>query len=150
MLRIQQQEDLAQRGFPIAIILTVIGVIAGACTVMFSSGSYANPDEATGIFHFFDKCYLFLGIAQVLLSITIVLHVKKVKGLTSFVHAITPVLMIIPGITLLLSQKKGAEGGGVSVACYVLSLLLSIAVTFVLSTSDPLNAYYAKSEIIYE
>lgn len=150
MLRRQQQEDLAQRGFPVAIILTVLGVVAGVCTIMFSSGAYSTPDEAPGVFHFFDKCYMLLGIAQVLLAITIVTHVKKVKGFTSFINAITPILLIIPGITLLLSQKKSAEGGAVSVVCYILAIICSFALTFMMSTSDPLNAYYAKNDIIYD
>lgn len=150
LLRLQQQEQLAQGGFVLSIVLTVLSVIAGVCTVMFSAGAYATPDEAPGIFHFFDKCYMLLGIAQMLLGITIVLHVKKVKGLTSFVNIITPILLLLPGITLLLSQKKGAASGTVSVACYVIAMLLSIAITFIMSTSDKLNAYYAKSDIMYD
>jgi len=93
---------------------------------------------------------MLLGIAQMLLGITIVLHVKKVKGLTSFVNIITPILLLIPGITLLLSQKKGAASGTVSVICYVVAMLISIAITFIMSTSDKLNAYYAKSDIMYD
>lgn len=150
MLRRQQQEDLAQKGFFVAIAMTVMGVIAGVCTIMFSSGAYATPDEAPGIFHFFDKCYLILGIAQVLLGIMVVLRVKKLKGLTSFVNVITPILLLIPGVTLLLSQKKGAEGGGVSVACYIIAMLLSIVMTFMMSTSDPLTAFYGKNDIMYD
>lgn len=149
-LRRQQQEDLAQKGFTVSIIITVLSVVAGVCTIMFSSGAYSNPDEAPNIFHFFDKCYLFLGIAQALLGITIVLRVKKVKGLTSFINAITPILLLLPGITLLLSQKKSAEGGMVSVVCYIIAMICAVVVTFVMSASEQLNAYYAKSDIMYD
>ena len=149
-LRLQQQEDMAQKGFIVSIAVTVLSVIAGVCTILFSSGAYGNPDEAPGIFHFFDKCYLFLGIAQALLGITVVLRVKKVKGMTSFINAVTPILMLIPGITLLLSQKKGAEGGMVSVVCYIISMVCAIAATFIMSASEQLNAYYAKSDIMYD
>lgn len=150
MLRRQQQQDLAQKGLAVSIVMTVLSVIAGVCTIMFSSGGYGNPDEAPAIFHFFDKCYLFLGIAQALLGVTIVLRVKQVKGFTSFINVITPLLMLIPGITLLLSQKKSADGGAVSVVCYIIAMLCSIVVTFIMSTSEPLNAYYAKSDVMYD
>lgn len=150
MLRRQQQEDLAQKGFMVSIVMTVLGVIAGICAVMFSSGAYGNPDEAPQIFYFFDKCYLFLGIAQALLAVTIVLRVKKLKGLTSFINVITPILMLVPGITVLLSQKRIAETGGISVVCYIIAMLFSIAVTFTMASSEKLNAYYAKSDIMYD
>ena len=150
LLRQQQQDDLAQAGFMVSIILTVMGVIAGVCTLMFSIGAYSNPEDASGVFNFFDKCYLGAGVLLILLSITIVTRVKKLKGFTSFMFILTPIILIVPGIVLLLHQKKDAEGGGMSVACYVIAVVLCIIVTFVMSTSDKINAYYAKSDIIYD
>ena len=150
-LRRQQMDDLAQRGFIVSIAMTVMGVLAGLCTVLFASGGYEDgKDMAPGVFLFFDKCYMFAGIAMILLAVTIVLRVKKVKGLTSFFFIVTPILLIVPGIVSLLSQKKGAEGGSVTVVSYILAVVLSIVVTFVMGSSDKLNAYYAKSDIIYD
>lgn len=150
LLRMQQQEDLAQKGFIVSIVMTVLGLIAGVCTIMFSSGGYGNPEEAPNLFHFFDKCYLFLGIAQALLAITIVLRVKQVKGFTSFINVITPILLLIPGITMLLSQKKSADGGAVSVVCYIIAMICSVVITFTMGSSEKLNAYYAKSDVMYD
>ena len=63
---------------------------------------------------------------------------------------ITPILLIVPGIASLLSQKKDEPSGGMTVAVYILAIILSIVVTFTMSTSDKLNAYYAKSDIMYD
>ena len=150
LLRLQQEEALAAKGFTLSIILTILGILAGICTVLFSAGAYPDPENAPGVFKFFDTCYLVIGVALVGLAITIVLHVKKVKGFASFMFALNAILLLLPGIVSLLSEKKDAESGTVTVAGYVLSMILSIVVTFIMSTSDKLNAYYKKSDIMYD
>ena len=75
---------------------------------------------------------------------------KKRLSRARALAAALAVLLLLPGIAELLGQKKGAEGGAVSVVCYLLAMVLSIAVTFIMSTSDKLNAYYAKSDIMYD
>ncbi len=150
MLRQQQLNDLAARGFTVAIVMTVLGVIAGVCTIMFSVGSYPDPETAPGVFKFFDTCYMIAGVALILLSITIAARLKKVKGLTSFMFIITALTMFIPGIVSLLSEKKNAPDAGMTTICYILSIVLCIVITFIMSTSDKLNAYYAQSDIMYD
>ncbi|MBR6107671.1 MAG: hypothetical protein IKQ39_06645 [Oscillospiraceae bacterium] len=149
-LREQQLADLAQKGFTVSIISTVMGVFAGIATLMFSMGNYEDDSSAPGIFKFFDKCYLIFGVLLILLSITIVTRLKKLKGFTTFMFVITAITMVVPGIVELLSQKRGAPGFGLTAAAYVLSIVLSIAVTVNVSSSDKLNAYYAQSDIMYD
>ncbi len=149
-LRAQQLADLAQKGFMVSVISTIMGVFAGVATILFSMGSYAEPDSVPGIFHFFDKFYLIAGALLILLSITIVTRVKKLKGFTTFMFVITALTVFIPGIVELLSQKRGAPGFGATAAGYVLSIVLCIAVTVNISSSDKLSAYYAQSDIMYD
>lgn len=150
LLRLQQQEELAAKGFTTSIFLTVMGVIAGALTIMFAAGAYPDPDNVIGLFKFFDKCYLLLGVILIILAITVVLRVKKVKGMVNFLFALNAILLIIPGSVLLLSEKKNAPGGIAVCVGYVLAIVLSFVIVFITSTSDKLNAYYAKSDIMYD
>ena len=150
LLRLQQEEALAAKGFTLSIILTVLGVLAGACTILFSAGAYPDPENAPGAFKFFDTCYLILGLALVGLAVTIVLRVRQTKSVVSFIFALNAILMVIPGIFSLLIEKKNASGGAVICAGYAASIILSIVVVFIMSTSDKIGAYYKKSEIMYE
>ena len=84
------------------------------------------------------------------LAITILLRVRQTKGLASAIFAINAILMLLPGVVSLLSEKKNAEGGAIVCAGYILSIILSIVVVFIMSTSDKIAAYYKKSEIMYE
>lgn len=149
-LRLQQQEELAAKGFTVSILVTILGAIAGVCTILFSSGAYPDPESVPGVFNFFDTCYLLVGLAMIGLAITVVLRVRQVKGFTSFMFALNAVIMLLPGIVSLLSEKKNAEGAALTCTGYILSMILSIAVVFIMSTSDKLGAYYKKSEIMYE
>lgn len=149
-LREQQLADLAQKGFSIAVMCTIMGVFAGVCTVMFSMGNYADEASVPGVFSFFDKVYLLVGALLILLSITIVTRVKKLKGFTTFMFVINALTMLVPGIVELLSQKKGADGFGMTAVCYAVSIILSIIVTVNISSSDKVNAFYAQNEIMYD
>ena len=150
LLRLQQQEDLAQRGFTVSIIMTILGAIAGICTAVFSMGEYADPNTVPGVFAFFDKFYMILGIALFLLAFTIVLRVKKLRGLTSFSFILTSILLVLPGIVDLISVKRGADGFAVTLGAYVFAIISCFIVTFTMSTSEKLNAYYKKSDMIYD
>ena len=52
-------------------------------------------------------------------------------------------------ITILLN-KKAADGFGLTCGFFVIAIICCFAVTFVLSTSDKINAYYGKKEIMYD
>jgi uncharacterized membrane protein HdeD (DUF308 family) len=150
LLRVQQQEELAAKGFTLSIILTVLGALAGAGTILLAAGGYPDPDNIPGVFKFFDTCFLLLGLAMIGLAITIVLRVRQVKSLTSFVFGLNAVAVGILGLVVLLSEKKNAEGGALSTLGYILSVVISIVVVFILSTSDKISAHYKKSEIMYD
>ena len=149
-LRRQQQEDLAQQGFMVSVVMTVLGVFAGVATLVYSMGAYANPQSVPAPFKLFDKFHMIAGVLLILLSITIVARVKQLKGFTSFMFVITGLTLVVPGIADLLSQKKGASGFGVTAAAYVIAIILCVVVMFTLSSSDKLKAYYAKSDVMYD
>ena len=150
MLRLQQQEDLAAKGFIQSIVLTIVGALSGVCLAVYSMGSYSDPGLKNGAFAFFDKCYMLLGVALFILSFSIVTRIRQVRSLTSFSFGLSAVLMFLPGIVQMLTAKKGADGSAVTIAAYVLGIIGCLAVTFIMSTSDKINAYYKKSEITYE
>lgn len=145
----QQQADLAQAGFPVSIIMTVIGVIAGVCMAMFAARPYPDDFETNAFFNIADKFYTIGGVVLALLSVTIVLRVQQLKGFTSFMFIISSILLFIPGLVLLF-QKNGTSGFGLTVSLYVIAIICAFAVTFVISTNDKLNAYYAHKDIMYD
>jgi len=149
-LRQQQLDDLAQQGFMVAVVSTIMGVFAGIGTLLFSMGSFSDPSSVPGVFKTFDSFYTIAGVLLILLSITIVTRIKKLKGFTTFMFVITAITMIVPGIVELLSQKKGADNFGMTLAGYLLSIILSIIVTVNISSSDKVNAYYKQNDIMYD
>ena len=148
-LRMQQQADLAKAGFVTSVILTIIGVLAAGCMIAFAARPFAEDFEPNGFFNIADTFYKFGGAALVLLSATIVLRVKAVKGLTSLLFGLASFLLVIPGIVVMI-QKKAAGGFGLTAGLYALAVIGCFAVTFTMSTSDKLNAYYARKEIMYD
>lgn len=148
-LRQQQQADLAQAGFMTSIILTIVGVIAAGCMIWFAARPFAADYEPGAFFNIADTFYKFGGIALVLLSFTIVLRVRQLKGLTSALFGIASFLLVIPGIVVMI-QKRAAGGFGLTAALFAIAVIGCFAVTFTISTSDKLNAYYERKEIMYD
>lgn len=148
-LRQQQLADLAQAGFPISIILTIIGILGGACMAMFATRPFPADMEVNAFFNIASKFYLYGGIVLAALAITIVLRVQALKGFSSFLFGLSSVLLLIPGIVILL-QKKDADGFALTCVLFVIAIVCCFAVTFVISTSDKLNAYYGRKEIMYD
>ena len=148
-LRQQQMADLAQAGFKTSVILTVIGILASIAMVWFSERPYGDGLEPGGFFSFADSFYKIGGILLTLLSVTIVLRVKQLKGLTSFLFAVSSILLVIPGIVIMF-EKKDAPGVWLTLLLYLIAIVGCFAVTFTMSTSDRLNAYYARKEIMYD
>ncbi|MDD5947310.1 MAG: hypothetical protein PUC41_05865 [Oscillospiraceae bacterium] len=148
-LRQQQLADLAQAGFPVSIVLTIIGVIGGAFMALFASRPFPDNVEVNAFFDIASKFYLYGGIALAALAITIVLRIQPLKGFTSFLFGVSSVLLLLPGIVILLN-KKAADGFGLTCGFFVIAIICCFAVTFVLSTSDKINAYYGKKEIMYD
>lgn len=148
-LRQQQQADLANAGFPISIAMTVVGMISAFCMFLFSLRPYPEDFTPNGFFTFAGSFYKIVGIILMLLSLTIVLRVKQLKGLTSFLFIASSILLVIPGIVAML-YHKGADGFGLTVALYLIAIIGCFVVTFIISTSEKLNAYYGHKEIMYD
>ena len=146
-LRVQQLADLAQGGFKLSIVLTIIGVIAGACMAFFSLRPYPEDYEASGFFALADKFYLLGGVALFALAVTIVLRIKALKGLTSFMFGLSAFLLLIPGC-VLLGKRSGSEGFALTIVMFVAAILGCIVVTVAISISDKLNAYYGHKDFM--
>lgn len=148
-LRQQQQADLSAAGFPVSIVLTIIGVISGLCMFLFSTRPYPEGFEPNAFFNFADTFYKYAGIILMLLSLTIVLRVEKLKGLTSFLFIASSLLLVVPGIVAML-ERKNAGAFGLTIAFYLIAIIGCIIVTFIISTSEKLTAYYGHKEIMYD
>lgn len=148
-LRVQQLSDLAQAGFKQSIVMTAIGFVCAVCMFLFASCGYAPDVTSDGFFALADKCFTYLSIALAVLSITIVLRVTKLKGFTSGMFIISSILMVVPGIIVML-HKRGADSFGLCAVSYAISIVGCFVVTFIMSTSDKLSAYYARKEITYD
>ncbi|MBQ3939887.1 MAG: hypothetical protein II723_02130 [Oscillospiraceae bacterium] len=148
-LRQQQQADLAQAGFKTSVILTVIGLVASFCMIWFAFRPFDDGFESNGFFDLCTNFYKAGGVLLVLLSVTIVTRVKQVKGLTSFLFGLSSVLLLVPGV-VLLCQKTHAGAFPLTLILYLLAIAGCFAVTFVISTSDKLNAYYQRKEMMYD
>lgn len=148
-LRQQQMADLATAGFKTSVILTIAGIISAVCMIWFSGRPYSDGFEPSGFFSFADSFYRIGGILLALLSVTIVLRVTQLKGLTSFMFGLSSLLLLIPGIVMMF-ERKDAEGVWLTLILYLIAIVGCFAVTFTISTSDKLNAYYARKEIMYD
>ncbi len=145
-LRQQQMADLAQQGFITSIIAAVIGVIASVCMILFSTVKFPENFEPNAFFTLADKFYLIAGVALVALSVVMIFRVTAVKGLTSFLFGASSVLLVIPGIVCLLEKETSAFSIGV----FVVAVIGCFAVTFIMSTSEKLSAYYARKDYIID
>lgn len=144
-LRVQQLSDLAQAGFKLSIVMTAIGFVAAIGMFVFASCGYPPDAVSDGFYALSDKCFSFLSIVLALLSITIVLRVLKLKGFASGMFIISSILMVIPGIIVMLHKHSA-----VCAVSYAISIICCFVITFTMSTSDKLNAYYARKEITYD
>ena len=148
-LRRQQQADLAAAGFPVSIAMTIVGVIGGICMLISAMGAYPDGFEPNGFFSFMGLAFKALGVILLLLSVTIVLKVKSLKGLTSGLFGTSAVLLLVLGFVITLT-KSGAEGFGLSLATLIISLICCAVVTFVMASSEKLNAYYGVNQKFYD
>lgn len=148
-LRRQQQADLAAAGFPVAVVLTILGAIGGLCMVISAFGGYPDGFESNGFFDFAGLLYKLLGALLVILSATIVLRVKAVKGFTSFMFGLSCVLQLVPGLVVML-PKRGADSFAVTAITFAISLICCIAVTFVMASSEKVTAYYGVNDRFYD
>ena len=77
------------------------------------------------------------------------LRVEKLKGLTSFLFIASSLLLVVPGIVAML-ERKNAGAFGLTIAFYLIAIIGCIIVTFIISTSEKLTAYYGHKEIMYD
>jgi len=129
-LRQQQLADLAEAGFPVSIVMTVIGVIVGILTAFASFQALPEDFADNGFFHFCNTVLLIDGILLAALAVTIVLRVQKLKGLTSFLFGASALFLLVYGLVRLAS-------GGFSSAVGM-------------TTSEKLKAYYEHKDYMFD
>ena len=144
-LRQQQLADLAQAGFTVSIVMTVIGVLAGILAAFASFQQLPEEFAESGFFKFAGSVSLYLGIALALLAVTIVLRVLKLKGLTTFLFGVSALFLLVYGVITMASC-----GFSASVGMLLIAAVGCIVVTVCVSSNEKLNAYYAHKDYLYD
>ena len=141
-LREERERELAHKGFIQLIILTVVGVIGAVAFSIFFSGAFGLGFKETlaenGFFSTVQKYAPYVGIFMGLSALPLAAPVPQLKGITKLLFVIGFLLSLFPGLPLLI-QKDGNMV--VNAILIVVSLACSLAVVFVLSTSEGITQY---------
>lgn len=141
-LREEREREAAQKGFKQLILLTVLGVIAGVAFVLFISGAFGagyKMEEELGWLKFAKEYGMYVGVAAAVVSLVLAAPIPAIRGFGKFLHGLSFVLMLFPGIPLLIQKEAGH--GLLNGLLYAVALLLSGACCFILTTSENISMY---------
>jgi len=122
-------------------VMMVLGIIAAVSLYLFSLQDF-KPDMQNKFFQTLTDVTIYISAALGLASVLMIFRVEGLKSLASGLFALNGVGMGIVGF-MELSQKASMP---LSVAFWIVSVALSLVITFVLSTSEPINMYYKRRE----
>jgi hypothetical protein len=141
-LREEREREQAHKGLILLIILTIVGVVGAAAFSVFFSGAFGMgfKEEAAqnGFFSFAIKYAPIFGVIMGISALPLAAPIKQIKGITRLFFVLGFILSLFPGIPLLL-QKDGNVA--VSAVLLVVSIASTLAVVFLLSTSESINMY---------
>lgn len=140
-LRMQREADLAKKGFTVAIVLMILGLVTCAAMIFFFTQPFQNADDVP-LYAKIQNVAVYVGGALGLLSVLLLVRSEGIKKLASFLFGLTAFLMVIPGVFMLMQK----ENVGLSAVGYGLTLVLSFVVCFKLSTNEAVNMYYKRRE----
>ncbi|MBQ8905184.1 MAG: hypothetical protein IJY85_02315 [Ruminococcus sp.] len=140
-LRMEREAEMAKKGFKIVLVMMVLGIIAAVSLYLFSLQDF-KPDMQNKFFQTLTDVTIYISAALGLASVLMIFRVEGLKSLASGLFALNGVGMGIVGF-MELSQKASMP---LSVAFWIVSVALSLVITFVLSTSEPINMYYKRRE----
>ncbi|MBE6850713.1 MAG: hypothetical protein E7504_03090 [Ruminococcus sp.] len=141
-LREEREREAAQKGFKQLILLTVLGVIAGVAFVLFISGAFGagyKMEEELGWLKFAKEYGMYVGVAAAVVSLVLAAPIPAIRSFGKFLHGLSFVLMLFPGIPLLIQKEAGH--GLLNGLLYAVALLLSGACCFILTTSENISMY---------
>lgn len=141
-LREEREHEAARKGFKQLILLTVLGLIAGAAFALFVSGAFGagyKMEEDLGWLAYVKEYGVYLGAGVALGSLFLAAPIPALRGFIKFLHGLSFVLMLFPGIPLLIQKEAGH--GLLNGLLYAAALIFSGICAFVLTTSENISMY---------
>ncbi len=140
-LKEERRAEMAEKGFKIAIILAVIGVIGSAAFYLLYSGSLGleYKDGLSGIANVISSSSLYLALAGVISGILIVSGLGFAKSLASFVYLVLGIVQLFPGLPMI-PQHEGSMG--LVIVLYVVAFVCTVGVFVTLSASECVGAFF--------
>lgn len=141
-LREEREREAAKKGFRQLILLTVLGLVAGAAFALFVSGAFGagyRMEEELGWMSYVKEYGVYLGAGVAIGSLVLCAPIPALRGFVKFLHGLTFVLCLFPGIPLLIQKEAGH--GLLNGLLYVAALVLSGLCAFTLTTSENISMY---------
>ncbi|MBQ2264073.1 MAG: hypothetical protein IJ265_01905 [Oscillospiraceae bacterium] len=141
-LREEREREAAKKGFRQLILLTVLGLVAGAAFALFVSGAFGagyRMEEELGWMSYVKEYGVYLGAGVAIGSLVLCAPIPALRGIVKFLHGLTFVLCLFPGIPLLIQKEAGH--GLLNGLLYAAALVLSGLCAFTLTTSENISMY---------
>lgn len=141
-LREERERESAKKGQRLLIVLSILGVIAGVAFTLFISGAFGagyKMEEELGLLKFAKEYGMYVGVVAAAGSLMLALPLPAIRSFMKFIHGLSFVLMLFPGIPLLIQKEAGH--GLLNGLLYAAALLLSGACCFVMTTSEHISMY---------
>lgn len=141
-LREEREREAAKKGFRQLILLTVLGLVAGAAFALFVSGAFGagyRMEEELGWMSYVKEYGVYLGAGVAIGSLVLCAPIPALRGFVKFLHGLTFVLCLFPGIPLLIQKEAGH--GLLNGLLYAAALVLSGLCAFTLTTSENISMY---------
>ena len=144
-LKEERQAELAQKGFKLAIIACLIGIVAAVAFYLLYSGQLGlkYKDGMSGISSTISNSALYFAIAAGACSILLITGVGFVKSLSSLVFLVMGVVQIFPGI-VMIPQHEGSMA--LVALLYAVAIICTVVVFFMLSGSEAIGQFFKKKE----
>lgn len=141
-LREERERESAAKGMKLLIVLSILGVIAGVAFTLFVSGAFGagyRMEEELSWLKFAKEYGMYVGVVAAVGSLLLAVPVAGVRGFMKFIHGLSFILMLFPGIPLLIQKEAGH--GLVNGLLFAAALLLSGLCCFVMTTSENISMY---------
>lgn len=144
-LKEEARQKEAQKGFKITIVLALLGVVAAVLFFLLYSGQLGleYKDGLSGISKIIENSALYIAGGVGLLSLLLLTGIGGIKSLTAFAFLLFGVVQLFPGL-FMINQHKGSSG--LAILLYAASLILTVAVFFVLCGSEAVGQFFNKKK----
>ena len=142
-LKEERQAELAQKGFKLAIIACLIGIVAAVAFYLLYSGKlgmgYKNGLEGAG--KFLENTSIYIAAAMILTGLGMISGIKAFKSGASLVYLLSAILQVFPGLPMI-PQHEGSVAK--VVIFHVLAFAGTVAVFVGLSASECVGQFFSR------